>query len=360
MRSAASLRDAAVHVATGQFAPTGCYCYRVPVAFHPRHRLLKPSTSLGWHAVQCHPCIHADYDPLYIRFNEDDTYGDGNNYEVALSRTAADTWRGIQVGSTATAATCHFPPHGRMRTCPAFLVPVTVPSWSASVIMSMLPAPCFPHAGGGGAAGPAAGAGGGPRGGREGQAPLQAGAQGQAVAEHGQRGEAGLGAGWEDVTLGCCRWCSWWSVRPRHGFRAGFHPLGIAAEFRRRSCRVSACGGVHLTQPTPLQVDIEEATVRPRRDLIRLVVQRKRREFHQPAKLADKDAHEQWNSSQMECRPFKVRGFGCPSSLVHHVLRQGAVETTSTHGTNPWLSHALSMFPHPQPLDPNLHAGWLL
>ncbi len=59
-----------------------------------------PSTVLGSPAAQCLPCTRADYDPLYIRFNEDDTYGDGNNFEVALSRTAADTWRGIQVGTS--------------------------------------------------------------------------------------------------------------------------------------------------------------------------------------------------------------------------------------------------------------------
>ncbi len=82
---------------------------------------------------------------------------------------------------------------------------------------------------------------------------------------------------------------------------------------------------MHLTGATHLQVDIEEATVRPRRDLIRLVVQRKRREFHQPAKLADKDAHEQWNSSQMECRPFKVRGCGHPGSLGHHTAETGSL-----------------------------------
>ncbi len=47
--------------------------------------------------------------------------------------------------------------------------------------------------------------------------------------------------------------------------------------------------------------------MRPRREPIRLTVQRRRRDFNQPgAKLADKDAHELWNSSQMECRPFKV------------------------------------------------------
>lgn len=51
-----------------------------------------------------------------------------------------------------------------------------------------------------------------------------------------------------------------------------------------------------------MKVEIEESTVRPRREGLRMVVSRKRREFAQPFKLADKDAHELWNSSQMECR----------------------------------------------------------
>lgn len=33
-----------------------------------------------------------------------------------------------------------------------------------------------------------------------------------------------------------------------------------------------------------------------------MVVSRKRAEYGQPFKLSDKDAHELWNSSQMECR----------------------------------------------------------
>ena len=51
-----------------------------------------------------------------------------------------------------------------------------------------------------------------------------------------------------------------------------------------------------------LQVEIEEASVKPRREPIRLLLSRPRRGFNQPFRLADKDAHELWNSSQMECR----------------------------------------------------------
>ena len=39
-----------------------------------------------------------------------------------------------------------------------------------------------------------------------------------------------------------------------------------------------------------------------KREPLQMVIQRRRREFHQPFRLADKDAHELWNSSQMECR----------------------------------------------------------
>jgi dynein intermediate chain 3, axonemal len=54
-----------------------------------------------------------------------------------------------------------------------------------------------------------------------------------------------------------------------------------------------------------LQVEIDEAAVRSAREPIRVVAQRRRRCFGQAHKLGDKDAHELWNSSQMECRPYK-------------------------------------------------------
>jgi len=57
------------------------------------------------------------------------------------------------------------------------------------------------------------------------------------------------------------------------------------------------------------EVEIEEASVRARREPVRIIVSRKRGEFNQPFKLGDKDAHELWNSSQMECRPFKDPNF---------------------------------------------------
>ena len=32
----------------------------------------------------------ADYDDILVRYNEDDIYGDGNNFELALMKTVAD------------------------------------------------------------------------------------------------------------------------------------------------------------------------------------------------------------------------------------------------------------------------------
>lgn len=42
---------------------------------------------------------------------------------------------------------------------------------------------------------------------------------------------------------------------------------------------------------------------------IEMLISRKRREFGQPPRLSDKDAHELWNSSHMECRPYKDATF---------------------------------------------------
>jgi hypothetical protein len=44
-----------------------------------------------WHALKEH-LKAADYDPLVIRANPDDAYGDGGNYEVALTAAAAQAW----------------------------------------------------------------------------------------------------------------------------------------------------------------------------------------------------------------------------------------------------------------------------
>lgn len=39
--------------------------------------------------------VPSDYEPLLVRFNEDDVYGDGNNFELAVTAAAAAVWRGI-------------------------------------------------------------------------------------------------------------------------------------------------------------------------------------------------------------------------------------------------------------------------
>ncbi|GIL86238.1 hypothetical protein Vretimale_13768 [Volvox reticuliferus] len=136
----------------------------------------------------------ADYEPLLIRIIEDDLYGDGNNFEIALMREAGDLWRSIS--------------------------------------------------------------------------------------EEAAR-------------------------------RAKLLELEAAhAAAERAKPRSKRARKVKPWQSMGSELDIEEASVRPRREPIRLVVQRKRREFHQSGvKLADKDAHELWNSSQMECRPFKDPNF---------------------------------------------------
>ncbi|GBG81980.1 hypothetical protein CBR_g34159 [Chara braunii] len=55
--------------------------------------------------------------------------------------------------------------------------------------------------------------------------------------------------------------------------------------------------------------DVDDINIRPARDLIAISITRKRSEFGGQYKFADKDAQELWNSSQMECRPFKDPSF---------------------------------------------------
>ena len=51
--------------------------------------------------------------------------------------------------------------------------------------------------------------------------------------------------------------------------------------------------------------ELEEAAVVSHRERCVLLAQQPRRVFHQTTNLSDKDSSELWNSSQMECRPFK-------------------------------------------------------
>lgn len=40
--------------------------------------------------------IESDYDSLLIKINEDDIYGDGNNFELVLSKAASEVWSYIE------------------------------------------------------------------------------------------------------------------------------------------------------------------------------------------------------------------------------------------------------------------------
>ncbi|KAK3283163.1 hypothetical protein CYMTET_9130 [Cymbomonas tetramitiformis] len=57
------------------------------------------------------------------------------------------------------------------------------------------------------------------------------------------------------------------------------------------------------------ELEIEEAMAKPTRELLVVSIARKRREFGASHKFSDKDSQELWNSSQMECRPFKDPNF---------------------------------------------------
>ena len=51
--------------------------------------------------------------------------------------------------------------------------------------------------------------------------------------------------------------------------------------------------------------ELEEAAVTSHRAACVMLAQQPRRAFHQLCNLSDKDSSELWNSSHMECRPFK-------------------------------------------------------
>lgn len=90
--------------------------------------------------------------------------------------------------------------------------------------------------------------------------------------------------------------------------------------------------------PGETEAEIDEVVVRPRRDPIKIILQKRRREFNQPFRLGDKDAHELWNSSQMECRPFKDPGFDL-RRMEQDIGIQAIPETSETEvqatGTRP-------------------------
>lgn len=51
--------------------------------------------------------------------------------------------------------------------------------------------------------------------------------------------------------------------------------------------------------------ELEEEAVKSHRALCAIHAQQPRKAFNQASALSDKDSSELWNSSQMECRPFK-------------------------------------------------------
>lgn len=57
----------------------------VPMTYVSKEKLLKDMQFRGaisdFHPIKEH-IVNADYDPLLLRSNNDDLYGDGNNYEV--------------------------------------------------------------------------------------------------------------------------------------------------------------------------------------------------------------------------------------------------------------------------------------
>ena len=67
----------------------------------------------------------ADYDNLLIRYNEDDIYGDGNNFEVAVLQSVADAWEAevtekLAAAEAAAAAAAEAAEAGTRSTCNKF------------------------------------------------------------------------------------------------------------------------------------------------------------------------------------------------------------------------------------------------
>jgi hypothetical protein len=46
----------------------------------------------------------ADYDEVLLRVNDDDIFGDGNNFEVAVTQAAAEAWRSADAAAAEAAA----------------------------------------------------------------------------------------------------------------------------------------------------------------------------------------------------------------------------------------------------------------
>ncbi|WIA14707.1 hypothetical protein OEZ85_003200 [Tetradesmus obliquus] len=77
------------------------------VAAVPREKLLADVQFQG--AISDFHCIKyalksADYDEVLLRVNDDDIFGDGNNFEVAVTKAAADAWRAADAAAAEVAA----------------------------------------------------------------------------------------------------------------------------------------------------------------------------------------------------------------------------------------------------------------
>jgi hypothetical protein len=73
----------------------------------PREKLLADIQFQG--AISDFHCIKdalkaADYDEVLLRVNDDDVFGDGNNFEVAVTQAAADAWRTADAAAAEAAA----------------------------------------------------------------------------------------------------------------------------------------------------------------------------------------------------------------------------------------------------------------
>jgi hypothetical protein len=73
----------------------------------PREKLLADIQFQG--AISDFHCIKdalkaAEYDEVLLRVNDDDVFGDGNNFEVAVTQAAADAWRTADAAAAEAAA----------------------------------------------------------------------------------------------------------------------------------------------------------------------------------------------------------------------------------------------------------------
>lgn len=57
------------------------------------------------------------------------------------------------------------------------------------------------------------------------------------------------------------------------------------------------------------EVEVDLMQVRPQRPKLLCLAERRRAFFNREVNLSDRESHDLWNSSQMECRPFKDPNF---------------------------------------------------